>query len=64
MLRIVNVNTREVIADGFGTSMTLDEAINMVGYIINDADSPEWREDNVNIDGKWYYYDDLDIESY
>ena len=38
-------------------SMTLDEAIRLVGTIHEDYD-----EENVEIQGEWYYYDDLDID--
>lgn len=38
-------------------SMTLDEAIELVGKIY-----PEREDENVMIGGKWYYYDDLDMD--
>lgn len=39
-------------------SMTLDEAIELVGRIDNEA-----TDENVEIDGVWYYYDDLDYKA-
>lgn len=44
-------------------SMTLEEAINCIGgEIINDMDDDHWSDDgdNVIIDGKRYWYEDLD----
>lgn len=38
-------------------SMTLDEAIQLVGTIHN-----ENTDENVEIDGEWYYYDDLEYK--
>ena len=41
-------------------SMTLDEAIALVGGVIhNEANS---FDENVEINGKWYCYDDLDMD--
>ena len=60
MMRIINKITGEVVADGFGTPYpTLDDAIRLVGRITNDTDV-----EDVEIDGKWYDYDDLDTEVY
>ena len=55
---IYNKLTNEVIAEiTTNHSMTLDEAIELVGEII----TPEYDEDpNVLIDGKGYWYDDLE----
>ena len=39
-------------------SMTLDEAIEMVGRINNEA-----TDENVEIDGQLYYYDDLEYKA-
>lgn len=39
-------------------SMCLDEAIQLVGTIHN-----ENTDENVEIDGEWYYYDDLDYKA-
>lgn len=66
MLRIINKATEEVIESGFPNSCTLDEAINMVGYIINDENDPDfdWDGENVIINYQRYYYDDLALESY
>ena len=56
-MKIINLTTGETVADILTNhSMTLDEAINLVGRII-----PESMEENVEIDGKLYYYEDLDM---
>lgn len=59
MTRIFDRNTNETIAT-FGTShsVCLDEAICFVGEI-----HPENTDENVEIEGCWYYYDDLDVEA-
>ena len=58
-MKIINTATNEIVAKILTNhSMTLDEAINLVGEIIN-PENP-WDE-NVLIDGNWYYYDDLDL---
>lgn len=58
-MKIINTVTNETIAEIITNhSMTLDEAIESVGHIFN-AENP-WDE-NVEIDGKLYFYDDLDM---
>lgn len=44
--------------------MTLDEAINLLGEIINDMSDERWSDDgdNVIIDGERYWYEDIDME--
>ena len=56
-MKIINKVTNEVAATiNTNRSMTLDEAIELVGEII-----PESENENVIIDGKEYYYDDLEM---
>lgn len=56
-MKIINTVTNEVVATiNTNRSMTLDEAIELVGEIIPDAEN-----ENVVIDGKKYYYEDLEI---
>lgn len=38
-------------------SMTIDEAIRLVGEIYDDE-----NDENVLINGKWYYYENLDMD--
>ena len=60
MYRIVNRNTNETIATIVTKhSISLDDAIRYVGEIHKDR---EFDEENVEIGGNWYYYDDLDLE--
>lgn len=64
-MKIINTITNETVAEILTNhSMTLDEAINLVGEIINDADDERFSEDgdNVIVDGKRYWWEDLDIE--
>lgn len=64
-MKIINTITNETVAEILTDhSMTLDEAINLVGEIINDADDERFSEDgdNVIIDGKRYWWEDLDME--
>lgn len=64
-MKIINTVTNETVAEILTNhSMTLDEAINLVGEIINDADDERFSEDgdNVIIDGKRYWWEDLDME--
>lgn len=64
-MKIINTITNETVAEILTNhSMTLDEAINLVGEIINDADDERFSEDgdNVIIDGKRYWWEDLDME--
>ena len=63
-MRLVNINTGETIANIMANhSMTLDEAINLVGEIINDADDPRFdsEDGNVVINGNRYRYDDINM---
>lgn len=64
-MKIINTVTNETVAEILTNhSMTLDEAINLVGEIINDADDERFSEDgdNVIIDGRRYWWEDLDME--
>jgi hypothetical protein len=64
-MKIINTVTNETVAEILtNRSMTLDEAINLVGEIINDADDERFSEDgdNVIINGKRYWWEDLDME--
>lgn len=64
-MKIINTITNETVAEILTNhSITLDEAINLVGEIINDADDERFSEDgdNVIIDGKRYWWEDLDME--
>lgn len=57
-MKIISKSTNETVAEIVtNRSMTLDEAINIVGEIF-----PSNEDENVLIDGEWYYYDDLDME--
>ena len=63
-MKIVNTNTNGTVAEILGGDrMTLDEAINFVGEIINDANDERFSNDgdNVIINGERYWYEDLDI---
>lgn len=54
---IINTYTGETIKQfGASHSMSLDEAIKLVGEIYG-----ENQDENVLIDDEWYYYDDLDL---
>lgn len=56
-MKIINTATNEIVAEIMTNhSMTLDEAINLVGEIYQQNE-----DENVLIDGNWYYYDDLDM---
>ena len=64
-MKIINTITNETVAEILtNQSMPLDEAINLVGEIINDADDERFSEDgdNVLIDGRRYWWEDLDME--
>lgn len=64
-MKIINTVTNETVVEILTNhSMTLDEAINLVGEIINDADDERFSDDgdNVIIDGKRYWWEDLDME--
>ena len=57
IMKIINKVTEEVIAEiTTNRGMTLDEAIELVGEIHS-----ENTEENVEIDGNWYCYDDLEL---
>lgn len=45
-------------------SMTLDEAINLLGEIINDMSDERWSDDgdNVIIGDERYWYEDIDMD--
>lgn len=63
-MKIVDTNTNETVAEILGGNrMTLDEAINFVGEIINDENDERFNDDgdNVIINGERYWYEDLDI---
>lgn len=55
-MKIVNYDGTVLAEIATNRSMNLDEAISIVGEIHH-----EEQEENVEIGGKWYYYDDLDI---
>ncbi|MFR8974509.1 MAG: hypothetical protein ACLVG9_00710 [Eubacteriales bacterium] len=56
-MKIINTVTNEEVATiNTNRSMTLDEAIELVGEVI-----PEAENENVVIDGKEYYYEDLEM---
>ena len=56
-MKIINTVTNEEVATiNTHRSMTLDEAIELVGEVI-----PEAENENVVIDGKEYYYEDLEM---
>lgn len=61
-MKIINTVTNETVATILGGNrLTLDEAIEFVGEIINDTSDERWSDDgdNVIIKGKRYWYDDL-----
>ena len=63
-MKIVDTNTNETVAEILGGNrMTLDEAINFVGEIINDENDERFSNDgdNVIINGERYWYEDLEI---
>ena len=63
-MKIINTVTNEVIAEILTNhSMSLDEALEIVGDIINDADDERFSDDgdNVIIRGTRYWYEDLDM---
>lgn len=64
-MKIINTVTNETVAEIVTNhSMTLDEAIECVGgEIINNMDDERWSDDgdNVIIDGKRYWYNELDM---
>lgn len=57
MKKIINVVTGETVKEIIGgDNRTLDELLEMFGEIF-----AENTDENVLIDGEWYYYDDLDV---
>lgn len=57
MAKIINKATGETVSEIItNRSMTLDEAINLVGEIDSTA-----TEENVKIGNDFYYYDDLEL---
>ena len=59
-MKIINIATGETVAEiTTNHSMSLDDAINLVGEII--APENPWDPD-VLIGGNLYFYDDLDME--
>lgn len=59
-MKIINTVTGETIAEIITNhSITLEEAINLVGEITTQENA---GDENVEIDGKMYFYDDLDME--
>lgn len=58
MYRIYDIHTNETISTfGCSLSLGLDEAINLIGEIHSASE-----DENVEINGNWYYYDDLAVE--
>lgn len=65
IMKIINTVTNEVISEIITNhSMTLDEAIELVGEIINNEDDERFSfdGDNVIIDGNRYWYEELGME--
>lgn len=59
MYRLYNRITNETISNVITNhGITIDEAISLVGKIYKNRQ----YEEDVLINGKWYYYDDIDIE--
>ena len=62
---LIDTSTGERIGEFISNySMTLDDVIDLFGCIINNMNDPLWHDDgdNVIIDGRRYWYEDLDIE--
>lgn len=59
-MKLVNIISKEVIAEMTATKgLTIEEVVEIMdGEIYN-----ENEDENVLIDGVWYYYDDLDYIS-
>lgn len=56
-MKIINKITNETVAEiTTNQSLTLDEAINIAGELY-----PLNEDESVEINGNWYYYDDLDM---
>lgn len=63
-MKIINKQNNETVATIIGgENLTLDEAINLVGEIINDTTDDRWSDDgdNVIINGNRYWYEDLEL---
>lgn len=59
-MKLVNIISKEIIADILTNhSMSVEDAIDLLGGEIHG----ENEDENVLIDGEWYYYDDLDYIS-
>jgi hypothetical protein len=57
-MKIISKSTGETIAKIITNhSMTLDEAIELIGEI-----HPDQMDESVLIGGEWYYYEDLDLD--
>lgn len=64
-MKIICKSTHETVAEILTNhSMSLDDAINLVGEIINDENDNRYSYDgdNVIIAGERYWYEDLDTE--
>ena len=61
-MKIINANGEVIATITSGNTLTLDEAINIVGEIINDARDDRYSDDgdNVIIGGERYWYEDLE----
>lgn len=64
-MKIVNTITNEIVAEILGgESLTLDEALNLIGAEnVDNMDNDRYSNDGDNIitpDGKRWWYDDLD----
>ena len=55
-VKIVNYDGTVLAEIATNHSMSIDEAISLAGEI-----HPEEPEENVEIGGTWYYYDDLEL---
>lgn len=63
-MKIILKSTNETVVEILSNhSMSLDDAINLVGEIISDANDNRFCNDgdNVIIAGERYWYDDLDV---
>lgn len=62
-MKIINITTNETIKKILGgEKLTLDEAINLIGEIVNDTNDDRWSDDgdNVIINGERFWYEELD----
>ena len=62
-MRLVDAEGTTIAKINPNHSMSLDEAINLVGETINDADDPRFdsEDGNVVINGNRYRYDDINM---